>query len=151
MTDLRTLKLVGGTVDTAELQQYIRYQQVLLSALQRHPATEWPGRLAFSHSEAMRATGFDDEQKLQRLRVTVTQFCGRAWVVRELALKKASTKDSAVLERIAKETGKVGDFSEFIERYGQSTFDALKANEEVLVNLHQALASSEGKGHLHLA
>jgi|CXWL01.1.fsa_nt_gi chorismate mutase len=166
MTDLRTLKLLGGTLEAAEVQQYIRYQRALLEALKHHPVTDWPGRLAFSHCEAARATGFDEHQ-LQRMRATVSQFCGRAWAVKELERRRldaaatveaAKTKGNAaparqeqILERIDKESSRVADFSDFIERYGQQTFDVLEANEEALVTLHQALAHSEGKGHLHFA
>lgn len=166
MTDIRTLRLVGGAVEAAELEQYIAYQRALLEALKRHPVTDWPGRLAFSHSEAMRATGFD-EQKLQRMRATVSQFCGRAWAVGQLERRREEAsrnvadakargvpvpaKDEELLARIAKESAKVKDFSDFVARYGEETYSLLKAHQTTLVELHAALAHSEGKGHLHLA
>jgi hypothetical protein len=167
MSDVKTMRLASVQLTLPLLEQFMRYQRVLLSELAGATQYDWAGRFAFAHSRALTESGLDGMTQ-QKVRVLVSEFCGKrsAWLtVRQRIAtaqhhveeskkegQEAREKDKEVLQRAQSELPRLEDFSEFRHRYGEDAFLLLKSRELELVTLHQDLARIEGAGgHLHLA
>ncbi len=167
MSDVKTMRLASVQLTLPLLEQFMKYQRVLLSELAGATQYDWAGRFAFAHGRALTESGLDGLTQ-QKVRVLVSEFCGKrsAWLtVRQRIAtaqhhleeskkdgRAASDKDTQVLERAKSELPRLEDFSEFRHRYGEEAFLLLKSKELELVTLHQDLAHIEGSGgHLHLA
>lgn len=168
MSDVRTLRLVSAQLTADTLEAFVRYQRALLAALASTTSpeeTSWAGRFAFAHASALAEAGLD-ALTLQRVKVLVTEFCGKrsAWLTvkqraagAEAALHHARAhgdeppkKERALLAKVEGELARLEDFSAFVERYGEAALELLTARELELVSLHRDLTRLEGSGgHLH--
>lgn len=166
--DVKTLRLVSPQLTSESLDAFITYQHTLLGALAGTIGPEhasWAGRFAFAHGKALADSGLDALTQ-QRIKVLVTEFCGKrsAWLTvkqraadAEAAVHEAKAhgkpvpeKEAALLARFNAELHRLQDFSAFIERYGQTAFELLTARELEIVTLHRDLSRLEGSGgHVH--
>ncbi len=162
MSDVRTLRLASVLLTPELLTQFLRYQRVVLSELRTHTPGDWAGRFAFAHAKALSESKLDSLTQ-QKLRVLVSDFCGRrsaALTVKQaiaesehqLAHTPGDEKAQAMLLRAKKELPELENLAEFESRYGAEAVAQLKAEELELVTLHRDLARLEGgPGHVHQA
>lgn len=164
MADLKTLRLASIALTPALLEQYVRYQRVVITELAQPAGGEWSGRFAFAHGKASAGSGMD-ALALAKVKALVTEFCGKrsaALAVRErvaeaegaLAEAKAQglpppPRESALVERARRELPALEDLRDFEARYGAGARALLAAREAELVTLHRELARLEGGGHVH--
>jgi len=159
MSDLNTLRLASVKLSPELLAQFLRYQRVVLSELSAHQPGDWAGRFAFAHARGLTESKLEG-LTLQKLRVLVSDFCGRrsaaltvkqriADAEHQLAAK-ADPKTQQLLERARKELPKLEDLTEYEDRYGAEAVALLRSDELELVTLHRDLARIEGgPGHVH--
>ncbi len=168
MSDVKTLRLVSAQLTAESLDAFITYQRTVIGALASTATptqTTWAGRFAFAHAKALAESRLDALTQ-QRIKVPVTEFCGKrsaSLTVKqrvadaEAALhlakhqgKPEPAKDQAIFTRATTELSRLSNFKDFIDRYGQAAFDLLTARELELVTLHRELSRLEGSGgHVH--
>lgn len=164
MSDLKTLRLSSIQLTGALLDQYLRYQRVLLRELTARPKGEWAGRMAFAHGQAVGDCGLDT-LTLQKVKTIVTAFCGRrsAWLAVQqrvaqaegaVALARAHGRppaphELALLERARDELPGLADLGELEARYGAEAVSLLTSRELELVTQHRELARAEGCTRVH--
>ena len=163
--DVRTIKLAAPAVTDEALTRFLKYQRALLEHESAHAGTPgWEGRMAFAHSAALRASGLEAGE-LGPLSAVCADFCAKRWAARELGARReeaerriASAKrrgvvvpehEFEVLESIEKERPRLEDLRPLEQRYGETTVALLRAREDELLELHRALATASGGGHLH--
>jgi hypothetical protein len=165
MSDVKTLRLVSAQLTAESLNAFMVYQRSVIASLGSTSAAmaTWAGRFAFAHSKALAECGLDALTQ-QRLRVPVSEFCGKrsaSLVVKQRLADAAlstpgpresfeSAEERAPIERATKELARLSNFGDFVDRYGQAAFDLLTMHETELVSLHRELSRLEGAGgHVH--
>lgn len=165
MHDLKTLRMASLSLTEALLEQFVRYERVLLAELASAEPGDWAGRFAFAHGKALTESGLD-VLNLHKLKALVSDFAGKrsAWLTVQQRVASAehhvaearvagrapSPPELRVLERARTELPRLADLSEFEARYGPAALALLKSRELELTNLHQHLVKLEGSGgHLH--
>jgi len=157
MSDARTLRLAHPDITPDKVEAFIVYQRTLLRSLMDVSGDDWAGRFAFGHAKALKQSGLDPlEQK--RIAADCASFCGRRSAVAEVKTRirelqahrpNLSAKEAAMLERAPAELARLEDLSELEATLGATTMASLKAREVELLELHRAVASAEGRGHVH--
>jgi len=164
MADLKTLRLASIALTAGLLDQYVRYQRVVIAELARPAGGEWSGRFAFAHGRAVAECTFD-ALTLAKVKALVVEFCGKRSAVltvrervarAERALAEAQAtgqpppqKEQALVARARRELPPLEDLRDFEARYGAEARALLLAREAELVTLHRELARLEGGGHVH--
>jgi hypothetical protein len=163
--DLRTIKLAAPAVTDEALTRFLKYQRALLDqGVAQANATGWEGRMAFAHAAALRESGMGASE-LGPLSAVCADFCAKRWAARELAGRREEAerhvaqakrkgvavpeREFEVLEAIEKERPRLEDLRPLEQRYGAEAVALLKAREDELLELHRALATASGGGHLH--
>jgi hypothetical protein len=157
MSDARTLRLAHPDVPPEKVEAFVVYQRTLLRALMDMSGDDWAGRFAFGHAKALKASGLDPlEQK--RIAASAANFCGRRSAVAEVKVRirelkarqpNLSAREASLLEKAPAELEKLEDLSELESTLGSVTMTAFRAREVELLELHRAVASAEGRGHIH--
>ncbi len=153
MADERTLRLASLQLTAELLEQFITYEQALLAALKGAGKSEWAGRYAFGHAEALKASKLDALVQ-QKLRVQVQDFCGKASAIYNVKTRLAVVankpgKDAEAVEKMKRELAALEAMHDFTLRYGEAAVQLLKARSAELLALHETLVKAEGTGHLH--
>jgi hypothetical protein len=157
MSDARTLRLAHPDISPERLEAFIAYQRSLLRSLMDSSGDDWAGRFAFGHAKALKASGLDALEQKQ-IAVAAATFCGRRSAVaevrsriRELKMRapNLSAREASILDKAPEELSRLDDMSELEAIYGELTLSTLKAREVELLELHRAVASAEGRGHVH--
>jgi hypothetical protein len=164
MADARTLRLAHPDVSPEKLEAFIRYQRAMLKALLETSGDDWAGRFAFAHAHGLKDSGLDALDQ-RRIASAVESFCGRRWSARTVAERIAEAKarveearahgrelpprEAALVERGPDELKRLEDFSDLEATLGSVTLASLRAREADLLELHRAVASAEGRGHVH--
>ncbi len=153
MSDERTLRLASLKLTPELLQQFVTYERTLLAALKGTSKSEWAGRYAFGHAEALKASHLDAMAQ-QKLRVQVQDFCGRASAAGKVkarleTLQKKPGADAETLAKAQRELTELEAMRDFSTRYGEEALALLKDRRAELLELHETLVRAEGTGHLH--
>jgi hypothetical protein len=164
MSDSRTTRLAHPDQTPERVQQFINYQRTLLKALLETSGDDWAGRFAFGHAKALKECGLEP-QELRRVAAAVESFCGRRWSAKQVADRIAEAKarvesankrgveaparEASIVANTPKELAKLEDLTELEAVLGTVTLASLKAREVELLELHRAVASAEGRGHVH--
>jgi hypothetical protein len=157
MSDARTLRLAHPDVSPERLDAFIVYQRVLLRALMETSGEDWAGRFAFGHAKALRESGLDALVQKQ-IAAAAASFCGRRSAVAEVQRRVAELKarapnlnarEASLLAKAPDELKRLEDMTELEETLGRATMASFRAREVELLELHRAVASAEGRGHVH--
>ncbi len=157
MTDARTLRLAHFDITPQKVEAFITYQRTLLRSLMDTSGEDWAGRFAFGHAKALKASGLDPlDQK--RIAADAAAFCGRRSAVAEVKARirelkarhpNLSAREASILEKGPSELEKLEDASELEATLGAVTMASFREREIELLELHRAVASAEGRGHVH--
>ena len=153
MADERTLRLASLQLTDALLDQFLVYERTLLTALKGGDKTEWAGRYAFAHAEALKASKLDLLAQ-QKLRVQVQEFCGKVSAANVVKTRLATFAnkpgiDADKVTSARQELTRLEAMHDFTKRYGTEALTLLKARSAELLALHETLVRAEGTGHLH--
>ncbi|MBK7863375.1 MAG: hypothetical protein IPJ65_33195 [Archangiaceae bacterium] len=157
MSDARTLRLAHPDVSAEALEAFIAYQRTLLRTLMDSSGEDWAGRYAFGHAKALKASGLEPLAQRQ-IAAAAASFCGRCSAIvevkarlRELKIRapNLSAREAQVMERAPKELARLEDFGELEATLGAVTMANFRAREVEMLELHRAVASAEGRGHVH--
>lgn len=157
MSDARTLRLAHPDVTPEKLEAFMLYERTLLIALMETSGDDWAGRFAFGHAKALKVANLDPlwERKIAAAAATFCGRCSSAQTVRakiaELEARRATLtpREASILAKAPAELAKLEDLSELEQSLGPVTLASFKAREVELVELHRAMASAEGRGHVH--
>lgn len=157
MSDARTLRLAHPDITPEKIEAFVVYQRTLLRSLMDISGDDWAGRFAFAHAKALKKSGLDPlEQK--RTAADAASFCGRRSAIAEVKARireleahrpNLSAKEAAMLERAPEELARLEDLSDLEATLGSTTMASFRAREVELLELHRAVASAEGRGHVH--
>lgn len=157
MSDARTLRLAHPDVSPEQVEAFVAYQRSLLRSLMESSGDDWAGRFAFAHAKALKASGLEPLQHRQ-IASAAASYCGRRSAYYEVKRKldelKArapdlSAREASVLAKGPGELEKLGELTELETTLGPVTMASFKAREVELLELHRAVASAEGRGHVH--
>ncbi|MBL8951358.1 MAG: hypothetical protein JNK82_11305 [Myxococcaceae bacterium] len=157
MSDARTLRLAHFDITPDKVEAFVLYQRTLLRSLMDASGEDWAGRFAFAHAKALKESKLDPlDQK--RIAADAASFCGRRSALAEVKARirelnqhrpNLNAKEHALLERAPTELARLEDLSELEATLGAVTLASFRAREVELLELHRAVASAEGRGHLH--
>ncbi len=157
MSDARTLRLAHPDISPEKVEAFVVYQRTLLRSLMDASGEDWAGRFAFGHAKALKQSGLDPlDQK--RIAAAAASFCGRRSAVSEVKARirelqahrpNLNAREAAMLERAPEELARLEDLSELEATLGAVTMASFRAREVELLELHRAVASAEGRGHVH--
>ena len=157
MTDARTLRLAHPDVTPDQVEAFVVYQRTLLRALMDTSGDDWAGRFAFGHAKALKASGLEPLAQ-RRIASSVASFCGRRSAVAEVKARvrelkarhpNLSDREASILDKAPAELAKLEDSTELEAILGGVTMASFRAREVELLELHRAVASAEGRGHVH--
>ena len=139
------------------VEAFVVYQRTFLRSLMDSSGDDWAGRFAFGHAKALKASGLDPlEQK--RVAAAAASFCGRRSAVAEVMARikelqarhpNLSDREASILDKAPGELARLEDLSELEATLGSVTMASLREREVELLELHRAVASAEGRGHVH--
>jgi hypothetical protein len=157
MSDARTLRLAHPDVTSEKVDAFIVYQRTLLRSLMDASGEDWAGRFAFGHAKALKESALEPLEH-RRISAAAAAFCGRKSAiaevnarVRELKARhpNLSARESSILDKAPAELQKLEDLTELEGTLGAVTMASFRAREVELLELHRAVASAEGRGHVH--
>ena len=157
MSDARTLRLAHPDVPPEKVEAFVVYQRTLLRSLMDASGEDWAGRFAFGHAKALKQSGLDPLEH-KRIAAAAASYCGRRSAVAEVKVRirdlkarhpNLSDRETSILEKAPAELAKLEDLSELEQILGPVTMASFRAREVELLELHRAVASAEGRGHVH--
>jgi hypothetical protein len=157
MSDARTLRLAHPDVTPSKVEAFIAYQRSLLHTLMDSSGEDWAGRYAFAHAKALKASGLDPLEERQ-IAAAAASFCGRGSAVAEVKSRikelktrhpNLSAREASLLDKAPAELARLEDVSELEKTLGSVTVASFQARADELLELHRAIASAEGRGHVH--
>jgi hypothetical protein len=155
--DARTLRLAHPDVSPERLNAFILYQRALLRSLMDTSGEDWAGRFAFGHAKALRESGLDPLMQKQ-IASAAASFCGRRSAVAEVQRRmnelrarspNLNAREASILAKAPDELKRLEDMSELEGTLGGATMASFREREVELLELHRAVASAEGRGHVH--
>lgn len=151
--DDRTLRLAAPYFTPEEVDRFLRYQAALRDRLKAAPlhADQWHHHLSRAHEDALAESGLSVNQHAQ-INSVASQYATRRGSVRRLRAKQEELRRAiAKLEasgadvppeqqeldyRIATELARLEPLAPLERRFGKEAIDALRAQEERLLELH---------------
>lgn len=150
--DLKTLRLASIRLTDTLLTQYLAYQRVLVTELDKtEPDTDWSGRFAFAHSHALVASKLD-AVTYGKIKALVGDFCGHETTLRQvkerLAVARAnpspSAKEQQLIARAEEELPGLEGDSALVDRYGAEAVALLATHGDEVIRLHREVTHREG-------
>lgn len=157
MSDARTLRLAHPDITPTQVEAFTVYQRTLLRTLMDSSGEDWAGRFAFGHAKALKESRLEPLEQKQ-IASAAASFCGRKSAIAEVKARlrelkarhpNLSARESSILDKGPAELARLEDLSELEATLGAVTLASFRAREVELLELHRAVASAEGRGHVH--